>query len=294
MSEVTIEVAGCQAITVRVDPNLMYGRDIAGQPALCLPLELQLLPAGQHGDVQYTLVRFAGTLQNPPLGEFAIFELSPLAIVPIPTPYFRQQSAIVVLDRQRTRRFEDARSGEDARFQLMLSGLVWYPTELKFEAVYSRGNLDVAVPRSQWVNKVISAWNISNIKVVEIEFPTSAAGEHFRAAYERVQEAEKLYANGQYKQVLVTLRLSFEALAISLGFGRRVRDCFESIFASSHPDKKEKARDALTGTYRFLHLGAHEQANDTEAGGQAVVSRHDARFALTTAYAVFEYITPNA
>ena len=60
--------------------------------------------------------------------------------------------------------------------------------------------------------------------------------------------------------------------------------------ASSHPDKKEKARDALTGFYRFLHLGPHEQANHP---AQPVVSRQNARFALTMAYTVFEYIAPS-
>jgi len=107
-----------------------------------------------------------------------------------------------------------------------------------------------------------------------------------------VDEAEKLFANGQYKQVLTALRLSFEALAISLGFEKRVRECFESLFADTHPEKKEKAREALTGLYKFLHLGPHEQAEGSETVAQPGVLCRDARFALTMAHAVFEYITP--
>jgi hypothetical protein len=295
MSEISLEVAGRQVITVRLDPNSLTGRDLAGQPALYLPLQLQLLPAGQKGDVQYTLIRLAGKLTNPTLGEFGSFEVSPLAVVPNSNPFYRQHEAMVGLDRYRVRRFEDARSGNDAYFQIMLSTLIWHPGEQKFEAEPSRGGFEVKVPRSHWVEKVTSAWNLSNLKVVEIEFPKNNAGENFRASYARLEEAEKLFANGQYKQMLTTLRLSFEALAISLGYeNKRVRECFESLFASSHPDKKEKARDALTSIYKFLHLGPHEQANSQDPSSPPAVSRRDARFALTLAYTVFEYITPDA
>jgi hypothetical protein len=292
MSEISLEAAGRQVITVRLDANNVIGRDLAGQPALYLPLQLQLLPAGQNRDVQYTLLRLTGKLVTPPLGEFASFELNPLAVVPNATPFYRQHEAMVTLDRQRIRRFEEVRSGKDAHFQIMLSSLLWYPAEHKFEAEPSRGGFEVVVPKSHWAEKVVSAWNLSNLKVVQIEFPKSGAGENFRASYARVEEAEKCFANGQYKQVLTTLRLSFEALSISLGYdNKHVRECFESLFASAHPDKKEKARDALTSIYRFLHLGPHEQADAQGPGFQPVVSRRDARFALTLAYTVFEYIT---
>lgn len=244
--------------------------------------------------MQYTLVRLAGKLLNQPLSEFASFDLGPVAEVPNSEPFFRHQEALVVLDRRQVKRFEDARAGNDAYFQIMPACLVWYPAQQKFEVARSSGYLEVQVPKSHWVERVVSAWNLSNIRVVEIQFPKSTAGENFRASYARVEEAEKLFASGHYKQVLTTLRLSIEALANSLGFERRVKDCFESLFASAHPDKKEKARDALVGIYKFLHLGPHEQANQADPSGQPVVSRQDARFALTMTHTIFEYITPDA
>ena len=294
MSEIWLGVGGRNVITVRLEPNSVRGQDMAGQPTLYLPFQLQLLPAGQQKDVDYTLVRVAGKLLSQPLGELAGFDVGPLAEVPNPEPFFRQQEALVSLDRQRIKRFEDARAGNDAYLQIMLSCLVWYPALQKFEVVRSSGYLEVQVPKSHWVERVVSVWNLSNIKLVEIHFPRGTAGENFRASYARVEEAEKLFASGHYKQVLTTLRLSFEALANSLGFERRVKECFESLFASSHPDKKEKASEALAGLYRFLHLGPHEQANQPDPSGQPVISRQDARFALTLAHAIFEYITPEA
>jgi hypothetical protein len=292
MSEISLDVGGFrQSLTLRLEPNSVQGWDLAGQPALRLQLQVQLLLGGEHADVQYTVLRLSGTLRNSRLGEFATFELGPLALIPNPTPFFRSCDATVVLDRQRIRRFEDARSGDNAYFQITPSALVWYPAENKFEVPVSHAYLDVLIPKSHWVENVVSRWNLSSVKIIEIEFPTNAVGENFRMAYARVEEAESLFANGQYKQTMTSLRLSFEALAISLGFEKRVRDCFESLFASSHPEKGEKAREALTGLYKFLHLGPHEQAEQPGTSVQPVVLRRDARFALTMAYVVFEYIT---
>jgi len=295
MSEVWLPVGGRNVITVRLEPNNVQGRDVAGQPALYLPLQLQLLPAGQQKDVEYTLVRLAGKLLSQPLGEFASFDVGPLAEVPNPEPFFRHQEALVAFDRRQISRFEETRAEKDAYFQVMLTGLLWYPAQQKFEVTRSSsGFLELSVPRSHWIDRVLSAWNLTRIKVVEIKFPGSAAGENFRNSYSRIEEAERLFASAQYKQVLTTLRLSFEGLAKSLGFQAAGKEFFESLFASAHPEKREKARDALTGIYRFLHLGPHEQASHPDSGVQPVVTRQDARLALTLTHAIFEYITPES
>jgi hypothetical protein len=294
MSEISLTVGSRNLITVRLESNNVQGRDLAGRPALYLPLQIQLLGAGQQGDVQYTLIGIAGKLLSPQSREFASFDVGLLAEVPSQHPFFRQQEALVPLDHRQVKQFEDTRAGNNAHFQVMLSGLLWFPHQQKFEVSRSTQQLDVIVPRSHWIDRVISAWNICNLKLIEIEFPKSAVGDNFRTSYTRVEEAERLFASGQYKQVLTTLRLSFEALANSLGFERRIKDCFDSLFSSFHPDKREKVRDALTGIYKFLHLGPHEQANHADPNAEPVVTRQDARFALTLAYAIFEYIASHS
>lgn len=293
MSEVTFAIANRNVATVRLDPNAISGRDKAGLPELHIPLKLQLLPAGEKSDVQYTVVRLAGVLQQQPLGEFAKFETAPLALVPSATPFDRPQDAFVALDRLRIRRFEDARAEGNAHFQIALSALVWYPEQKAFESPYFSGPLDVRIPKSHWIEVVLAAWNLSNIKLVEIQFSRGTAGENFRAAYARVEEAEKQFASGQYKHVLTSLRLAFEGLAKSLDFKTPTKDFFESLFASVDPDKKGKLRDALDGIYRFFHLGPHEQVNDPNSNSAPTITRQDARFALIMAHAIFEYITPH-
>src|SRR2546425_13136161 len=119
MSEIWLEVGGRNVVTVRLEPNKVHGRDMAGQPALYLPFQLQLLPGGQNKNLDYAIVRLAGKVQNPHLGEFGSFDAGPLALIPNPDPFYRQQEAMVVLDPQRIKRFEDARSGRDAQLQLV-------------------------------------------------------------------------------------------------------------------------------------------------------------------------------
>ena len=98
---------------------------------------------------------------------------------------------------------------------------------------------------------------------------------------------------GEYKQTLTTLRMGFEGLAKDAGSQAAGQDYFESLFGSAHPDKKQKARDALTAIYRFMHLGPHEQSNHPNSNGEPVINREDARFALILAQAAFGYMTPS-
>lgn len=288
MSEIWLTANGRNAITVRLESNNVSGRDFAGLPALFFPLELQLLPGGDKGDAQYTLVRLAGTLQTQPLGQFAAFEVGPMADPSTPQAYFRQKQVTVALDRLRVKRFEDARAGNNANFDIMVSGLLWHPTEQKFEAVWG-GPLQVQVPKSHWAERVLSFWNLSNRKVVEIQFPGNEAGENFRMAYAKVEAAERAYMNGQWKQTLGELYSAFESLAKAFGCAKPDQQCFAALLSEVHPVKKEKFKLALDSFCDLLHLGRHEP---NEAAETFNVSRSDARFALLMAHAIFEYITP--
>jgi hypothetical protein len=299
MPEVTMEVKGFNVLKVRLDPTDVYGQDMAGQPCLCLPLKLQLLPAAgpqlqQTTTAQYVLVRLTGTASSNRVGEFATFDSGPLAEPSNPSPFERHQEVKVQLDRTRVKRYEDARAGSDASLTLSFSALVWFPNIPSSIDVVRAYRLEIAVPKSHWVERVIGPWGLDSIELFEIRFPSSAVGENFRTSYQRLKAAEKLFVSGLYKQVLTELRQGFEALATSLGYEKRVKECFESLFADSHPDKKEKAREALNGLYRFLHLGPHDQADAAETKNQPPIVRSDARFALIMAHAIFEYITPQS
>lgn len=299
MAEVSFNIRNFNVLKIRLDPTDVHGQNSAGQPFLNLPLKLQLLPAvGPQQQYQppptalYNLVRLAGTVSSHRVGELAGFELGPLADPANPMPIERNHVARIALDRTRIRGYEDSRAGSDAELLLSFSALVWFPALPSSLEVVRADQLRIVVPKSHWAERVVEPWGLESIKVVEIRFPSSAAGDTFRTSYERIEGAERSFANGLYKQVLTELRQSFEALALGLGYEGRMKECFESLFAGLHPDKKQKALSALTSIYRFMHLGPHEQNSQPDSNGQPVITRQDARFLLTLAHAVFEYITP--
>jgi len=298
MAEIYFTIKNFNVLKVRLDPTEVRGKDVAGRPALCLPLKLQVLPTSgpqqqpgqQRADMHYVLLRLAGTLSSNPIGEFVTFEVRPLAEHSNPSPHERYQELTVALDRVRVKRFEDARGGADAHLRLSFSGLVWFPPpQSTFEAIGPNSELEVKVPKSHWVEQVVQPWGLESVKLVEITFPKSEAGENFRAAYSHVEAAERHFANGLNKQTLAELYSAFEKLAQSHEFNKPDQSFFVCLLSDSHPAKKEAAKVALDKLCDFLHLGRHEPK---ESPDTFQISRSDARFALVMAHAVFEYITP--
>ncbi len=290
MPEVGLNVGNFQVITLRLEPTDLYASGTPAWPRLTFRFQIQLLPArDQQTEFNYVLLRLAGHLETPPIGVFAEFEVGPLVEESRSTPYFRQLNVSVDLDHRRIRQLEYARSGRDLQLQLRFFGVAWLPKGLKFDAIQSSGVLQIVVPRSHWADQVLSRWGLANVKLIEITFAAGELGEVFRAAYARVEAAEKLFANGQYKQVLAELYSCFEGLAKSMGFGKPDQSFFAQLLAEVHPTKKECAKLALGQFCDFLHLGRHEAK---EAPASFEISRSDARFALIMTQSVFEYITP--
>jgi hypothetical protein len=288
MSEIFLPALGYNVISVSVDATNVHGQDRAGKPLLYVPLKLQVAPTGEKGDVHYSLLRLAGKLQTPQATDFAVFELFPTA--PVVSPHPRREQLFIELDRMQVKRLEDTRAGNDAHLQLSLSGLLWYPARLEFEMVHG-GPLVIDIPKSHWAERVVSAWGLSTIKIVEIEFPKANAGEKFRTAHAKVEAAERLSANGQWKQTLAELYSAFEVLAKALNFSKPDQSFFAALLSTLHPAKKEKLKRALDSFCDLLHLGRHEPNESAEL---FTVSPRDARFALIMAHAIFEYITPEA
>ncbi len=288
MSEVGLTVGSHQVLTVRLDPTDVRGIDRAGQPVLYLPLKVRALPmsgAGDSGD--YVLLRLAGRMSSSPTGEFAGFEAGPVTLGSHPAPDFRPVDVLVELDRTRVKRFEDARAGKNAHLQAALSVLIWFPKDTRFNQIVTVGCLDVSVPKSHWAEEVVARWNISRIKTVEVDFPETAIGDNFRSAYDKVENAEKLFVDGHYKQTLAELYSAFESLANAHGFKEPDQSFFVGLLAGSHTAKKEAAKLALAKLCGFLQLGRHEAKESPET---LEISRREARFGLTMAYAVFEYL----
>lgn len=293
MPEISIAIRGYNVLTIRIDPTEITGQGSAAHPILNFPLKVQMMPINsQQGEVHYQLLRLAGTLHCGSLAQFAQFELGPLLHQSDPSGnYFQQVDGMLVLDHARIKQFEDARAGNDAQFSMSFSGLIWFPGQKEFEKI-NGPVFQVSVPRSRWIDVVISRWGLSRVKIVEIKFPANQAGDNLSAAYARVEAAEKLYLNGLWKQSLAELYSAFEDLAKSLGFAKPDQQFFVSLLAESHPVKKEKAKLTLDYICGFFQLGRHEPGGEPPSANSPFLLRRDARFGLTLAHALFEYLTP--
>ena len=108
-----------------------------------------------------------------------------------------------------------------------------------------------------------------------------------------MESAEKLFANGLWKQTLAELYSAFEDLAKNSRYSKPDQQFFASLLAESHPVKKEKAKLALDYLCSFFNWDGTSQAMDLHlAICPFVLPPRDARLGLTLAHAIFEYLTP--
>lgn len=171
MPDVGIAVLGVQPVTIRLEPTDLVGVGSAAWPRLLLRFKIQLaLPHGQEAGISYVLLRLAGRIETPRIGEIAQFDFGPFLEEPPPHPFFAPLNVTVDLDPARVWVFEEARAGADAQLFFTFSGLAWIPQKAKFELVASSGQLQIRVPRSYWVDEVFSRWGLSSVKMVEITF----------------------------------------------------------------------------------------------------------------------------
>jgi len=146
--------------------------------------------------------------------------------------------------------------------------------------------LQLQVPRSHWVDNVLNGWNVSDLRLLEVTAPTNSRKE-LALAYTRLEKAEQLYRTGDYPHVLSELRSALAAVAACYSAQQADKNTFDRMLINSHPKVREKLREALHYFAAFLHLGPHEPSPKPES--PVPISRHDARLALVTTHAIFEY-----
>lgn len=292
MAEATFIVNNCGVIRVRLEPTEIFGGGTRSNPILILRFKLQLSPlpaAGkQPGDQarHYTLIRFGGKLSAHPNEELLTFEAPPMAEMSSLQAYEHQFELPVAIDTSRLKRIEELRGGKDPSLQFNLTGLIAMQ-DGRFERIQN-ASLALTIPRSHWIDHVLNRLAICDLRLLEIEFPSNARNE-IQVAKERLQRAEQLYRTGDYAQVLTALRAAFLAIAECYGAKTADRNLFEKMLVNTHPEMRDKLRDAFDYLYRVFHAGPHEPIPKPET--PIPVSRHDARFALVTAHAIFEYFS---
>lgn len=286
MAESYFSVKNRSVLRVRLEPTEVFGMGSAAFPILTLQLKLQLLPAQLDSVVNYTVVRLAGKLSaSNDNRELACFEAPPLAETSNTNSFERQLSLNIPLNIRQIKRMEELRDGKDPFFNVTLTALIFIGPTNEFEQLRDL-TLQLQVPRSHWIDNVLSRWNVSDLRLLEISPPTNGRKE-LGLAYARLGQAEHFYRTGDYPHVLTELRSAFAAVAACYSAQQADKNTFDKMLINSHPKVREKLREAFHDFAGFLHLGPHEPSPTPETA--ATISRHDARLALVTAHAIFEY-----
>jgi hypothetical protein len=121
----------------------------------------------------------------------------------------------------------------------------------------------ILVPRSHWIDRALNAWKISDLRLLEINFPADGRNEVVSAMARRAR-AEQFYRTGDYPHVLTELRSAFADIAESYSAQRADKNTFEKMLVNTHPKVREKLRDAFHYFCAFLHLGPHEPSPTSE------------------------------
>jgi len=288
MPEASFVVKSNGALRVRLDPTEVSGAGSPAFAALKLQLKLQILSLQAQPIINYTLLRLAGKLfVGNDNTELASFEAPPLVEVSAMQPYDRPLDLLVRLDPRQIKHIEEVRDGKDPIFRIHLTGLVAVQPSNEFEQLREI-ILQFHVPRSHWIDKALNVWGISDLRLLEINFPGNGRKE-VAVARERLGRAEQLYRTGDYPNVLTQLRSAFTAIAECYSVKEIDRSTWERMLVNTHPSVRDKLLDSFFYFRNFLHLGPHEPIPTTQA--PTPISRHDARFALIVAHAIFEYFS---
>lgn len=285
MSEVYFNVKNFSAGRIRWEPTDITGTGSRAYPQLILGLKLQLLPAGQ---INYTLLRIGGNLfignENYAV---ANFEYPAMAENASSQAYDRVLNLVVPLTLTQIKHIETLRAGNNLLLRITLTGLVILKPSNEFERLPEMG-LQISVPRSHWIDNVLKTWNVSDLRLLETNLPADDGGA-MAAATKRLSDAEQLYRTGDYPHVLTQLRLAFAAVAERYGFRQADKNMFDKALSEKHPKMRTALRDSFAYFCDLLNFGPHEPTPTTDA--PTPVSRNDARFALVTAHAIFEYFS---
>lgn len=286
MAEGFFSVKNRGVVRVRLEPTDICGMGSAAFPILTLQLKLQLLPAQLDSIVNYTLVRLAGklTVANENT-ELATFEAPPLAETSNTNSYERQLAVNVPLSVRQIKHIEELRDGKNPAFNVTLTGLIVLQPSNEFEQLRDL-MLQLHVPRSHWIDNVLNRWNISDLRLLEINSPTTGRTE-IALAYTRLAQAEHFYRTGDYPHVLTELRSAFAAVAACYSAQQADKNTFDKMLVNTHPKVREKLKESFHDFAAFLHLGPHKPSPTAEV--PVPISRHDARLALVTSHAIFEY-----
>ena len=202
----------------------------------------------------------------------------------------------VALDPFRVSRIEERRKG-DLTLQLSLGYVIALHSDTgsveRFEAPIARPGLNLVIPQSHWVQKVLPALGYGTIELVEIPIPESVVPETFTKATESLRRATEDFTQGSYDESVAKCRHVIQMIVESKpvqapegqqpSFPKKVDLFIEQHLSQALSESKRKALgESLKLLWNFTSIPHHPVPP-----GQ--FSRPDAELCIRLAAALLSY-----
>lgn len=141
--------------------------------------------------------------------------------------------------------------------------------------------MQVPIPRSEWVARVVQPLGVEQFVFLEVAIPPAPDSARWEKALSHLAEAEQHYREGNDPEVLQRCYAAFEALE---GAPKAIFDTVPDV------EKRDRLNEALRTAKEYMHNGRHvSQAGASE--GAYPVDHRDAAFALGQAKLWLAYVS---
>jgi hypothetical protein len=300
--------------TVVINPEWVSGQGGPAFPQLSVPMSISLQSAEPHTQHRigmfptpddpiqdYTLHQIYGTLTFNPGGGPIAFHSLPLSF--FSRPNIKGQAILTIpLDVYQLRQIEEQRVGDiSLKFDFTFEFVKHYPVARnkppspieKFETQFA--SMEVKIPRSEWIDKVLPPLGYGKIYLVEVPTAERAIGKLIPGALEEFQKAQQQMLLGDYNKTLGHLRNALEILSNAVKYEGTPRDGKTS---PSFADKIDYLFDVLPGAptgFRRENLtrmckDLYGFTSPPEHPSSPHFKRDDAEMTMLTTIAVLSYM----
>jgi len=148
--------------------------------------------------------------------------------------------------------------------------------------------LSASIPKSQWIEEILPAWNYTLGKEVYLELRNL---DKIKQVQDQLSKCRTYFIEGKYEEVLMNGYKLLEALPIYLGYND-VKDMFNKL-NEFKPDYIKKKYDSLNEVYRGIksitHLSRHSQISNAELVVDHI-KRSDSKFFLHSLELLIDYV----
>jgi hypothetical protein len=266
-------------------------------PTLNMRAEMKMRPLIQRGQQQptfhpVTLLRVIGEFRSPEQRVVARFQDDLPFFASDPNRDATNQVVFEIpLDLLAIDRIEAERNGGDLRVGLklrLLAALHGANGAVNFHSG-SVSDMNVTIPRSDWVEKYLPALGYGGLEILEIRYGSGVEAKGLRDSVAEIKEAKKYLAEGQWDKAALHCRMAIEqiltskpASATSPHFEQKVNTFINDNLPGIDDTEARMLSEQMKLIWKAASTAVHGNPQHT-------FKRADAEFVLRMTMAIVEY-----